>query len=182
MICDGPHLSPCCRDGHDVGVTELQLRVPKNLVSPQARWYWATRALLVWFVVIAVEIVILLAPRDPSGIYSAVLAVTVCLAIAHLAVMPQWRYRVHRWEIGESAVYTQSGWFSQERRIAPLARIQTVDTQRGPVEQLFGLSNVTVTTASAKGPLKIHALDAPVADRLVERLTEQAQLDGGDGT
>jgi membrane protein YdbS with pleckstrin-like domain len=96
--------------------------------------------------------------------------------------MPQWRYRVHRWEITESAVYTQAGWFNQERRIAPIARVQTVDTQRGPLEQLFGLANVTVTTASARGPLKIHALDLPVADSAVAWLTERAQLAGGDGT
>ncbi|MCW2595277.1 MAG: rane-flanked protein, partial [Jatrophihabitans sp.] len=97
-------------------------------------------------------------------------------------VMPQWRYRVHRWEITDTAVYTQAGWFTQERRIAPLARIQTVDTQRGPFEQVFGLANVTVTTASAKGPLKVHALDVAIADRLVDRLTERAQLAGGDAT
>ena len=40
-------------------------------------------------------------------------------------------------------MYTQSGWLSQERRIAPISRVQTVDTERGPLEQLFGLANVT---------------------------------------
>ena len=81
------------------------------------------------------------------------------MAAAHLIVMPQWRYRVHRWETSADAVYTQSGWFNQERRIAPISRIQTVDSHRGPFEQLFGLANVTVTTASAAGPLEIHGLD-----------------------
>ena len=104
------------------------------------------------------------------------------LALAHLVVMPQWRYRVHRWEITDTAVYTQSGWLTQERRIAPLARVQTVDTHRGPLEQLFGLANVTVTTASAKGPLKIHALDRSVADHAVEWITERAQAARGDAT
>ena len=112
----------------------------------------------------------------------SVAAVTGVVALAHLTVMPQWRYRVHRWEITDTAVYTQAGWFTQERRLAPIARIQTVDTQRGPFEQVFGLSNVTVTTASAKGPLKIHALDLAVADHTVAWLTERAQLSGGDGT
>jgi uncharacterized protein len=96
--------------------------------------------------------------------------------------MPQWRYRVHRWEVSDTAVYTQAGWFTQERRIAPVARIQTVDTHRGPLEQLFGLSNVTVTTASAAGPLKIHGLQRGVAELLVEDLTVRTQAAGGDGT
>jgi membrane protein YdbS with pleckstrin-like domain len=96
--------------------------------------------------------------------------------------MPRWRYRVHRWEATDQAVYTQSGWLNQERRIAPVSRIQTVDTERGPFEQLFGLSNVTVTTASAAGPLKIHGLDRDTAERLVAELTTNTQAERGDAT
>src|SRR5207248_2112499 len=73
----------------------------------------------------------------------------------HLIVMPQWRYRVHRWEVTGEAVYTQSGWLKQEWRIAPVSRIQTVDIERDPFEQLFGLAKITVTTASAAGPLRL---------------------------
>jgi membrane protein YdbS with pleckstrin-like domain len=76
----------------------------------------------------------------------------------------------------------QSGWFTQERRIAPIARIQTVDTHRGPIEQLFKLSNVTVTTASAAGPLKIKGLERVAADRLVAELTERTRSAGDDAT
>lgn len=130
----------------------------------------------------AVETLILIDNGISPTVRVAVASVTIALALAHLIVMPQWRYRVHRWEITETAVYTQSGWWSQERRIAPIARVQTVDTQRGPVEQLFGLANVTVTTASARGPIKIHALDREIADHTVAWLTERAQRSGGDGT
>ena len=66
--------------------------------------------------------------------------------------MPFWRYRVHRWEVTDDAVYTRTGWLWQEWRIAPMSRIQTVDTARGPLEQLFRLASVTVTTASARRP------------------------------
>ena len=112
----------------------------------------------------------------------AALAVTAALAAAHVAVMPRWRYAVHRWEAAPHAVYTQSGWFDQERRIAPVSRIQTVDTERGPVEQLFGLANVTVTTASAAGALKINGLDRQTADRLVDELTAATQIAPDDAT
>ena len=57
------------------------------------------------------------------------------LAVLHLVVMPQWRYRVHRWESTDQAVYTQTGWFTQERRIAPISRIQTVDSEFGVLER-----------------------------------------------
>ena len=97
--------------------------------------------------------------------------VTVLGAIIAMAVVPVWRYRVHRWELGPQAVYTRTGWLVQERRIAPISRVQTVDTYRGPVDRLFGLANVTVTTASSAGAVHIVALDVDVADQLVAALT-----------
>ncbi len=170
--------------GEPALVTALDsaLREPAHRVSPRARWYWAANALLRWLVVVAIEIIVWVNRQHPSDAHAIVLGVTLGLAAIHLAVMPQWRFRVHRWEDTETAVYTQSGWFNQERRIAPIARIQTVDTHRGPIEQLFGLSNVTVTTASAAGPLKIHGLRREDADRLVADLTTRTQHSGDDAT
>ncbi len=163
-------------------MTELRLRVPTNLVSPRARWYWAVRAGTGWLVVIAVQLVVWFAAVHPSPAHLVVLVITVVVAGAHLLVMPQWRYRVHRWETTDTAVYTQSGWFTQERRIAPISRVQTVDTERGPFEQVFRLANVTVTTASAAGPLKIHGLDRDTASALVDELTVRTATTDGDGT
>ena len=112
-------------------------------------------------------------------------AVAVAVAAVHVTVMPRWRFHVHRWEVTSQAVYTQAGWFNVERRVAPVARIQTVDSERGPLEQMFGITKVTITTASAAGPLKIHGLDADTAARLADQLTaehDQAGRSAGDGT
>lgn len=163
-------------------VTQLRLRAPANLVSRRARWYWSARALAGWLVVFGVETLVWLATPEARTQHVIVLVVSAVLAAAHLAVMPQWRYRVHRWECTDTAVYTQSGWFTQERRIAPIARIQTVDVHRGPIEQLFGLANVAVTTASAAGPLRVQGLDLAAAELLVEELTARARVGAGDGT
>ena len=126
------------------------LREPRNRVHRRARWYWAVAAGLRWLVLLAVQLLIWLTRDHPSPVHVILFVITLVLAAIHLTVMPQWRYRVHRWEDTPTALYTQSGWISQERRIAPLARIQTVDTHRGPLEQIFGLANVTITTASRR--------------------------------
>lgn len=60
--------------------------------------------------------------------------------------------------------------------------MQTVDTYRGPMDRLFGLANVTVTTASSAGAVHIEALDTDVADRVVAQLTDIAALRGEDAT
>ena len=62
------------------------------------------------------------------------------------------------------------------------SRRSRVDTERGPLEQLFGLADVTVTTASAAGPLTIHGLDRDTAERLIDELTTAAQATRGDAT
>jgi uncharacterized protein len=158
------------------------LRPPRHLVHPRARVYWAVRALAGWLVLAAAQVVWMLGDDAHPAPHVIGLVVTAVVAVAHVIVMPQWRFRVHRWESTPQAVYTQSGWFNQERRIAPVSRIQTVDSERGPLEQVFGLANVTVTTASAAGPLKIHGLDRATADRLVDELTEGTQAERGDAT
>jgi uncharacterized protein len=89
---------------------------------------------------------------------------------------------VHRWETTDTAVYTQTGWWARERRIAPMSRIQTVDYVEGAVARLFGLASVTVTTASAAGALEIAGLDRARARELVDELTLKADAVEGDAT
>jgi membrane protein YdbS with pleckstrin-like domain len=170
-------------DGADGAATPVaRLRPPRHRVSRRAIGYWTLRAALGWLVPLAIETVWLVGDPDNLGAHLVGLAVTLLAAAGHVIVMPQWRFRVHRWETTTEAVYTQAGWLNQSRRIAPVSRIQTVDTARGPLEQLFGLTNLTVTTASAAGPLKIDGLDHETAQRLVDELTSATQAHPGDAT
>ena len=157
------------------------LREPTKLVSPRAKLYWLARGLVVWIGIEVVAQAVLYTTTNVGWTGRLLLAAaTIVPAAVHLTVMPQWRYRVHRWELDGLGVATRTGWLTQVTRIAPLARIQTIDTEQGPVARLFGLAKVTVTTASAKGPLEIDGLDAAVAERVVEALT--AATDADDAT
>jgi uncharacterized protein len=160
----------------------VSLRPPAHRVSRKAFPYWATRAAVGWLVLLGIQLVWLLLSHDTGALRLGILAATIVLAVAHVSVMPVWRYRVHRWEATPEAVYTQSGWFNRTWRIAPVSRIQTVDSHRGPWEQVFGLANVTVTTASAAGPIKIEGLDNHTAQQLIDELTANTQATPGDAT
>jgi len=96
--------------------------------------------------------------------------------------MPQLRYRIHRWEVTPTAIYTRSGWLSIDSRVAPLSRVQTVDSTQGALMRVFKLASLTVTTASAAGPITIDCLDREVARRLVHELTEITGASEGDAT
>jgi uncharacterized protein len=85
------------------------------------------------------------------------------LALVSVVVEPLWRFRVHRWEVTADAVYTLEGWLTRTWRIVPISRIQTVDTSRGPLQQLLGLTSISVRTASHAGSTSIEQLPAPLA-------------------
>lgn len=165
------------------GMPGSRLREPAHQVSPRARLMWALSGVVQMLALLVVQVLWWLLDDDGSRTPHVVVGVIWLLfTAAYLVVMPQWRYRVHRWEATSSAVYTQTGWISQERRIAPISRIQTVDLARGPISQLFRLATVTVTTASAAGPLKIHGLDVEDARRLIDELTAATVAETGDAT
>jgi membrane protein YdbS with pleckstrin-like domain len=162
-------------------VDPVSLRDPAERVSPRARLMWATTAGVEAVVVVAIAAVV--GPATgwlPVPLWAVVLLGLV--AAAYVVVMPAWRYRVHRWEVTDTAVYTQTGWWARERRIAPMSRIQTVDHAEGAIARLFGLATVTVTTASAAGALEIVGLERTRALALVEELTVSADSVTGDAT
>ncbi len=157
------------------------LRLPVNRVSRRAISYWTAKAATSGAVVVAIELVLAAVTGFPV-LWRAALVVTVTFAGLHAIIMPRWRYRVHRWEVTDQALYTRSGWFSVHWRIAPISRIQTIDSHRSVGERLFGLANVTATTASAAGPVRIHGLDRVLADRLLDQLAVATGQTPGDAT
>lgn len=156
----------------------MQLREPANRVSPRAPWIWVLGAVIRSSILGAVCVVATLV----WGASAWLLLGYAVVALGYIVLMPLYRYRVHRWESTDTAVYTQSGWVTRERRIAPMSRVQTVDLHQSVLSRLFGLANVTVTTASAAGPVRIEALDREVAERLVDELTQRAAAEPGDAT
>lgn len=159
-----------------------RLRPPANLVERRAMAWWATQSTLAFGPLVAglAALAAVIRPAAPWLLVS--LGVVVIAWLVHALVVSRIRYRVHRWEVTDSAVYARSGWFYQESQVAPMSRIQTVDTLRGPLEQRFRLTTLTVTTASAKGSIEIAGLDHEHAQRLVEQLTELTQATAEDAT
>lgn len=160
----------------------LRLRPPRHRVSPRAVTWWTTQAVLSVSALLIIPIVGLIALPDARPLLVPVTIGVAVLGLVYVLVMPRWRFRVHRWETTDEAVFTSSGWISQEWRVAPMSRIQTVDTERGPLQQLFGLATVTVTTASAAGALRLDGLDHALAVEVAEQLTKTTQATPGDAT
>ncbi|MBT2384795.1 PH domain-containing protein [Streptomyces sp. ISL-11] len=167
---------------------QVALRPPRNAVDPRARRWWTVQALVTVSgpaLLTAGTLLVLSALLFPGALpwLAPLLLVTLVLpALGYLLAMPRLRQRVHAWELGEGAVYAAGGWYWQKRRIAPLSRVQTVDTTRGPLQQAFGLATVTVTTASTAGDVKISGLADADARLLAERIADAARVLPGDAS
>ncbi|MEU2230012.1 PH domain-containing protein [Streptomyces vietnamensis] len=164
------------------GEGAVRLRPPRNAVDGRAVTWWRGRLLVSTAVPVAVLAVLgaLIGPARSWLLLAA--GAVAALGLACTAFFPAWWFRVHRWEVTDEAVYVRTGALWQEWRIAPMSRIQTVDTVRGPLEQAFRLATVTVTTASSKGAIRIEGLDHELAAELAERLTALTRATPGDAT
>ncbi|THA73630.1 PH domain-containing protein [Streptomyces sp. A0642] len=168
--------------GEGAAIRQVRLRAPAHTPAPRAVGWWRAQWLLLTaapVVVLAVLGVFLASARFWLLLPAALLAL---VGIGCAVLVPLWWFRTHRWEVTDEAVYVRTGVLWQEWRIAPMSRIQTVDTVRGPLEQLFGLATVTVTTASAKGEVRIEGLGHEVAAELADRLTRITHDTPGDAT
>ena len=159
------------------------LREPAHQVDPRAVRYWIVQGLvtglLTWVVLFAIYWFL---PESWGRWLGPVFILFMLGSLVDVTLEPLIRFRRTRWEVTGEKVFAQTGWLSREQRIAPLSRVQTVDTHRGPLQRMFRLADVTVTTASAAGPITLTCLDTDVADQVtaeLARITGQAR---GDAT
>lgn len=160
----------------------IELRDPTHPVQRRAIYWWMLQSGVLYVsLMVAGAVAWNFWEAGRTWIGVALIVVTVLL-IAGVAVEPFWRFRVHRWETTDHAVYARTGWLVREWRAAPLSRVQTVDAVQGPLEQLLGLSTLRVTTAPSGGAIDIVGLDAATATREADRLARATELTPGDAT
>ena len=159
--------------------TAAPVRDPAWQVSRGAIGLWTTEGVIetVVFALGAVAFLIFV-PASVGGpipfLRWAVPVLVVVDAVVSIGVRPRLRYRVHRWEVTDEAVYTLTGWLSRTWTLVPIARIQTVDVTRGLMQQVFGLASVAVLTASSEGTVRVPHLEADVAQRVADDLARRA--------
>lgn len=152
---------------------------PREHLDPRARTLWRISGLLG-----AVPMALVAA----AAAYGATrvelvptwVAVAAVVAVAALAAFGVWPYpdilwRTWRYEIGEAEVDLQHGWWTVTRTLIPMARIQHVDTRRGPLQRRFGLASVVLYTAA--GASEIPALADHVASQARDRIASLADTE-----
>lgn len=85
------------------------------------------------------------------------------------------RFRAWGFEMREDYLYLERGVLKNVKSKVPYVRVQHVDTQRGPVYRIFGLSKLVVYTAGSRGAdVGIPGLLPEDADEIQESLRKVA--------
>ena len=155
---------------------------PAERLDPRAKTLWRITGTLGALPVLAggalASWVLLRVAEVPLLVGVLPLVAVGVLLVFSVGVAPGLRWRRWRYEIREDEVDLQRGIVWVSRTLVPLARIQHVDTQSGPLQRRFGLATVVFYTAA--GANQIPELSAPVAaevrDRIAELTRDQDEL------
>ena len=144
---------------------------PAERLDPRAKTLWritgALGALPLLVVGASVSWSLLRVVPLLLGVLPLLAALVLFVVLA--GVVPDLRWRRWRYEIRDEEVDLQRGIIWVSRTLVPLARIQHVDTQSGPLQRRFGLATVVFYTAA--GANQIPELSAPVAAEVRDRIS-----------
>ena len=151
---------------------------PPNHLDPKAVPLWRINAALGMLPLLAgaavVALVLRQLPRVPEWLGPTLVALALVWAVWEIGPMPALRWRTWRYGIDDREVDLQRGWWTRTRTVVPMARIQHVDTARGPLQRHFGLASVVLYTAA--GANEIPALDEASAAAAREQIAALANV------
>lgn len=85
------------------------------------------------------------------------------------------RYSNWGFEVRDDHLYIEHGVLKKTYSMVPYVRVQHIDTDRGPLDRVLGLSKLRVYTAGSKGAdIKIPGLEREEASQLQEKLRDSA--------
>lgn len=102
---------------------------------------------------------------DPGKWISLALLI---LTWADALISPVFRYHRYRYSINEECIDIQEGYLFVKRHIVPIERLHKLETAKGPLDQMFKVAKVVVTTAG--GDVKLTFLEEKKAQQIAESL------------
>jgi len=107
---------------------------------------------------------------DASGIVRLISIAIFAIAASYLLVGPIVFYRRYRYRMDDDKLEIRRGIVFISHTLVPMERIHQVQVSRGPINRMFGLADVIVTTAG--GVTTLEYLETDVAESVASRLNE----------
>lgn len=160
----------------------MQINKPKNKMNPKAKKAWIIGGIIDLIVYLLITLAFFILNRmffELSNFITLVLlSISIILGIFEIIIIPN--IRMYHWcyEISENEVDIQNGIIVIRRALIPMARIQHVDTERGPILRYFNLSTLSISTAGSTH--KIPALHNDEALELRNKISKLAGVSEDD--
>ena len=106
-------------------------------------------------------------PKDMDMLKAVSLALVILTLFDALA-SPYFRYHRYRYSINEECIDIKEGYQFVKRNIVPIERLHKLQTLKGPIDQMFKVAKVVVTTAG--GDVTIRFLEEEKAEQIAENL------------
>ena len=119
---------------------------------------------------IVVANVLWLIPKD-IHVGKIISIAVVVLLLLHTLISPYFRFHRYQYQITEEFIDVREGYIFVERQLVPLERLHKMQTNRGPIDRMFRVAKVTVTTAG--GDVTLRFLDEEKADYIAESLSKR---------
>ncbi len=107
--------------------------------------------------------------NDYNTVCMILYALFIILA-AYWIVGPEIFYRRYRYRIDDEKAEIRRGIITISHSMVPIERIHQVEVSKGPINRMFGLANVVITTAG--GVTTLEFLDEDTAESIASRLNE----------
>ncbi len=96
---------------------------------------------------------------------------SVIFLLVNAAISPYLRYHRYRYAINEECIDIEEGYLFVVRNIVPIERLHKLQTEQGPIDRIFRVAKVKVTTAG--GDVTIRFLQKEKAEAIAESLKKR---------
>ena len=139
------------------------------------------RALYCMYVAGVITGVIVLAVHAAVGVFwifpqditvgKWILLILAALTLLDVLVSPNFRYHRYSYSINEECIDVIEGYLFVKRNIVPIERLHKLQTKKGPIDQMFKVAKMVVTTGG--GDVTLSFLEEEKAGQLAESLQKR---------
>lgn len=104
-----------------------------------------------------------------AGHWAQIICIAVfLLELAETLISPFFRYNRYQYSLTNEEVQVKQGYIFSEHTIVPISRLHKINIEAGPIDRMFGLASVEITTAG--GDITIKFLERQKAEQISENL------------
>lgn len=149
-------------------------------LDPRVRTLWHVLwALGLTPVLVAAVVAVVVGLIEDLPALVAVGAASVTVAVVVVVAVPRVRYARWRWQLTAEGLEVAHGVVRRVESSIPVFRVQQIDLRQGPLERIFGLVTLQITTASAASDGTLPGIDSDRAEAVRRELLGRVAADDG---